>query len=260
MTHTPRKRFGQNFLQDPQAIEHIVQAVHPRPGEHLLEIGPGQGAITRPLLQAAGALDVIELDRDLVGPLAARCGALGHLKIFNEDVMNVDFARFATTRTLRVVGNLPYNISTPLLFHLLRFGHLIMDMHFLLQKEVVARMAAAPGATDYGRLSVMIQYHCLVEPLFDIGPGAFRPPPKVDSTFVRLTPHAQPPVDVGDYERFRALVKQAFAQRRKTLRNNLRELMDDATLRAAGLEPDQRPQTVSLEQFAALSRLLSPGD
>ncbi len=258
MTHAPRKRFGQNFLHDPGAIAHILNAVNPRPGEHLIEIGPGQGAITCPLLRAAGELDVIELDRDLIAPLNARCAPLGRLRILNEDVLRVDFGRFATERRLRVVGNLPYNISTPLLFHLIGFGALIEDMHFLLQKEVVARMAAPPDTPDYSRLSVMIQYHCRVEPLFDIGPDAFRPAPKVDSTFVRLTPYDRPPVAVGDYACFGALVKQAFAQRRKTLRNNLRGLLDEAELYAAGLDPGQRPQTVTLEQFAALANRLAP--
>lgn len=256
LTHHPRKRFGQNFLHDPGAIARILGAIGARPGQHLIEIGPGQGAITCPLLQAAGELDVIELDRDLIGPLAARCGRYGNLCILNEDVLRVDFARFGTRPGLRIVGNLPYNISTPLLFHLLEFGALIEDMHFLLQKEVVARMAAAPGTHDYARLSVMIQYHCAVEPLFDIGPGAFRPAPKVDSTFVRLVPHGRPPVEVGDYRHFESLVKQAFAQRRKTLRNNLRGLLDDAGIVAAGLDPGQRPQTIDLAGFAALARQL----
>jgi 16S rRNA (adenine1518-N6/adenine1519-N6)-dimethyltransferase len=253
LSHRPRKRFGQNFLHDPGVIARIVTAIGPRPGQHLIEIGPGQGAITCPLLETAGKLDVIELDRDLLEPLAARCGRLGDLRILNQDVLQVDFRQFESAEKLRIVGNLPYNISTPLLFHLLDYSDMIQDMHFLLQKEVVERMAAVPDSHDYGRLSVTIQLHCHVDPLFDIGPDAFRPAPKVDSTFVRLIPHDRPPVEVADQARFGALVKQAFAQRRKTLRNNLRGLLDEADIVAAGLDPGQRPQTVTLEQFAILA-------
>ncbi|HHO69611.1 MAG TPA: 16S rRNA (adenine(1518)-N(6)/adenine(1519)-N(6))-dimethyltransferase RsmA, partial [Gammaproteobacteria bacterium] len=194
MTHRARKRFGQNFLHDPAVIQRIVAAVAPAPGQHLVEIGPGQGAITRPLLAACGELDVVELDRDLIEPLARRLADVGTLRIHNADALRFDFCGLAGDAGLRVVGNLPYNISTPLLFHLLAQAGCIEDMHFMLQKEVVARMAAAPGGGDYGRLSVMIQYHCEVTPLFGIGPGAFRPAPKVESAFVRLVPHPRPPV------------------------------------------------------------------
>jgi 16S rRNA (adenine1518-N6/adenine1519-N6)-dimethyltransferase len=256
MNHQPRKRFGQNFLHDPQVIQRIIASIAPRPGQALIEIGPGQGAITLPLLQAAGQLTVVELDRDLVGPLAERCRDLGALQILNRDALKVDFCTLAPTEPpapLRVVGNLPYNISTPILFHLLQQARCIRDMHFMLQKEVVERMAAAPGTAAYGRLSVMIQYRCQVVPLFHIGPGAFRPAPRVDSAFVRLLPLAQPAVLVRDEARFAELVQRAFAQRRKTLRNALKGLLDEAGFAAAGVEPGARGETLSLQQFAALS-------
>jgi len=253
LNHRARKRFGQNFLHDPAVIQRIVAAVAPAPGQHLVEIGPGQGAITRPLLAACGELDVVELDRDLVGPLAERLADVGTLHIHNTDALRFDFCRLAGDARLRVVGNLPYNISTPLLFHLLGQSGCIEDMHFMLQKEVVARMAAAPGSGDYGRLSVMIQYHCEVIPLFGIGPGAFRPAPKVESAFVRLIPHPRPPVEVKDRATLEHVVRKAFSQRRKTLRNTLRGLLDEDAIRAAGVDPAARAGTLDLQQFAALA-------
>ena len=251
--HRARKRFGQNFLHDPAIISRIVQAVNPRPDDQLVEIGPGHGAITLPLLQAAGRLDVVELDRDLVGPLADRCRDAGELKIHNADALSFDFCSLVTDTPLRIVGNLPYNISTPLLFHLLDQHRCIRDMHFMLQKEVVERMAASPGSGAWGRLSVMLQYRCHVMPLFGIGPGAFSPPPKVESAFVRLLPHAQPPVAVTDEAVFRNVVRQAFGQRRKTLRNTLRGLLDTDEISAAGIDPGVRAETLDLAGFAALA-------
>ncbi len=256
MSHQPRKRFGQNFLHDPQIIHRIVASVAPHPGQSLIEIGPGQGAITRPLLAAAAKLTVVELDRDLVEPLAQLCADSGELTIVNRDALKVDFCALAPA-PLRIVGNLPYNISTPILFHLLGQARCIQDMHFMLQKEVVDRMAAAPGSRAYGRLSVMIQYRCQVERLFAIGPGAFRPPPKVDSAFVRLLPLAQPAVAVDDEACFADVVQRAFAQRRKTLRNCLRGLLEDSGFQAAGVDPGARGETLALEQFAALSNHIS---
>ncbi|MEW8584381.1 MAG: 16S rRNA (adenine(1518)-N(6)/adenine(1519)-N(6))-dimethyltransferase RsmA, partial [Candidatus Thiodiazotropha sp.] len=189
MNHHPRKRFGQNFLHDPGTIQRIVQAISPQPDDNLVEIGPGQGAITTELLPLVKRMHAIELDRDLVGPLALRCAALGELQIHNIDALKFDYSSLAeAAHSLRVVGNLPYNISTPLLFHLLDQSDQILDMHFMLQKEVVERMAAIPGNKSYGRLTVMLQARAEVTPLFTIGPGAFRPPPKVDSAFVRLLP------------------------------------------------------------------------
>jgi 16S rRNA (adenine1518-N6/adenine1519-N6)-dimethyltransferase len=257
VSHRARKRFGQNFLHDPAVIQRIVRSISPQPGQQLVEIGPGQGAITLPLLKACGHLEVIELDRDLIEPLANKAAALGELVIHQGDALKFDFAALAQGQKLRIVGNLPYNISTPLLFHLLAQSGYIQDMHFMLQKEVVERMAADPGSSDYGRLSVMIQYRCRVEPLFRIGPGAFRPEPKVDSAFVRLTPWPQAPVSVNDYECLSKVVRQAFAQRRKTLRNTLKGLLTEADIRASHTDPSARPETITLQQYAALANRLA---
>ncbi len=253
MSHQPRKRFGQHFLHDPGVIGRIVAAIHPLPDETLVEIGPGQGAITLPLLEAAGKLTVVELDRDLIQPLQNRCRSAGELTVYNRDALRFDFCELAAAGPLRVLGNLPYNISTPLLFHLLDQQRCIADMHFMLQKEVVERMAAGPGSGQYGRLSVMLQYRCQVDMLFSIGPGAFSPPPKVDSAFVRLQPYPAPPVTVEDEQVFATLVRQAFAQRRKTLRNTLRELLDAGEISAAGVDPSARAETLTLNEFAALA-------
>jgi 16S rRNA (adenine1518-N6/adenine1519-N6)-dimethyltransferase len=258
LNHRPRKRFGQNFLHDPGIIQRIVQAIAPRPGDNLVEIGPGQGAITTELLSLVGRMHAIELDRDLVGPLAQRCAPLGELTIHSTDALKFDFATLADPgHPLRVVGNLPYNISTPLLFHLLDQATEIKDMHFMLQKEVVERMAAAPGSKSYGRLSVMLQARARVSSLFHIGPGAFNPPPKVDSAFVRLQPWETPPYRIDDWEVFGRVVAQAFSQRRKTLRNSLRQLLDEGTIIAAGLEPGCRPEQLSVDDFATLSNLVA---
>lgn len=255
LIHKARKRFGQNFLHDQMVIQRIVSSVAPLPGQHLVEIGPGLGAITRPLLLAAGSLDVVELDRDLAPRIEADLGELGDIRVYQADALKFDFSSLAADGTpLRVVGNLPYNISTPLIFRLLDQADIIEDMHFMLQKEVVDRLAAAPDTADYGRLSVMVQYRCAVTPLFGIGPGAFNPPPKVHSAFVRLRPYATPPFDVGDTQGFARLVSSAFAHRRKTLRNNLKGLLDAEAIVQAGIDPGARAETLSLEQFATLSR------
>ena len=252
--HRAKKRFGQNFLHDPNIIRKIVQSIHPKAEDHLVEIGPGQGAITKELLKSCGQLDAVELDRDLIHPLAEMCADLGQLQIFNADALKFDFCQLQTDeRPLRLVGNLPYNISTPILFHLLEQAKCIQDMHFMLQKEVVDRMAAPPGSKTYGRLSVMLQAWCDVEPLFDIGPGAFKPAPKVDSAFVRLIPYQTPPFPVSDPALFSQIVSQAFNQRRKTLRNSLKELISDDIFLAADIDPSLRAERITLEQFARLA-------
>jgi 16S rRNA (adenine1518-N6/adenine1519-N6)-dimethyltransferase len=254
--HRARKRFGQNFLHDPGIIQRIVDAITPQPGDNLVEIGPGQGAITTQLLPLLGSMQAIELDRDLLEPLAKLCGPLGELKIHSADALKFDFSSLAEPdRPLRVVGNLPYNISTPLLFHLLDQSASIKDMHFMLQKEVVDRMAAEPGSKSYGRLSVMLQARTVVTPLFNIGPGAFNPPPKVDSAFVRLHPYDSSPYDIANWEDFSLVVSQAFSQRRKTLRNSLKQVVNEETIIAAGLTPSIRPEQLSIEDFANLSNL-----
>ncbi len=259
--HRPRKRFGQNFLHDRATIDRIIQVIAPRPGQALVEIGPGQGALTYPLLRAAHAMAAVEMDRDLVAALRDRAAEFGALDLYQGDALEFDFAGLAeqAKQPLRIVGNLPYNISTPLLFHL--FGALsqIRDMHFMLQREVVDRMAAAAGSAAYGRLSVMTQYHCAVERLLVIPPGAFFPPPKVQSAFVRLTPHAEPPVAVHDPLSLPRVVAQAFSQRRKTLRNSLKPLLSEQAILEAEVDPSLRPERLDLDAFARLANRLSRG-
>ncbi len=284
----PRKRFGQHFLHDPGILRRIVEAIAPQPGDRLVEIGPGEGALTLPLLRACGRLTAIELDRDLVESLAQRARGVGELEIIGADVLTVDFGALAAVpprvgpsgpatasgapallrvgpsgpslasgalALLRVVGNLPYNISTPILFHCLAHAAAIRDMHFMLQKEVVERMGAAPGSKAYGRLSVMLQLRCTVEPLFRVPPGAFRPPPKVDSAVVRLTPlpaAALPEVDPAAIDR---IVRAAFGQRRKTLANALRGVATAAQIEAAGIDPRARAEQLAPAAFVALARM-----
>ncbi|MEW8203797.1 MAG: 16S rRNA (adenine(1518)-N(6)/adenine(1519)-N(6))-dimethyltransferase RsmA [Candidatus Thiodiazotropha endolucinida] len=257
-THRARKRFGQNFLHDPGIIQRIVQAIDPQPDDNLIEIGPGQGAITTELLPLIGRMHAVELDRDLVTPLAEHCASLGKLQIHNTDALKFDFAQLAEAeRPLRVVGNLPYNISTPLLFHLLDQADQIRDMHFMLQKEVVDRMAAKPGSKTYGRLTVMLQARAEVTSLFNIGPGAFNPPPKVESAFVRLLPLKPPPYQIDDWDHFSRLVNQAFSQRRKTLRNSLGKLLTAETITAAGIDPGNRAEQLSVAEFVNLANQAS---
>lgn len=254
MQHRPRKRFGQHFLHDQRVIGKILAAIAPRPGERLVEIGPGLGAITLPLLERCGELTAVELDRDVIPELQAAAAHKGALTIIQADALKTDISALASAGgKLRLVGNLPYNISTPLLFHFLEHAACIADMHFMLQKEVVERMAAKPGGKEYGRLTVMLAARCKVEPLFNIGSGAFRPPPKVESSFVRLTPHAVPPFPIQDPERFAAVVTRAFSHRRKTLKNALSGLVDETAIRGAGVDPQARPETLSPEQYARLA-------
>lgn len=254
MQHRPRKRFGQHFLHDRNIIAKILLAVAPRSDDALVEIGPGLGALTLPLLEHCGRLTAVELDRDVIPKLEANAAGKGQLRVLQGDALKTDFRALApAVRKIRLVGNLPYNISTPLLFHLLAQAEAIADMHFMLQKEVVRRMAAKPGGKDYGRLTVMLAAACQVEPLFTIGTGAFTPPPRVESAFVRLTPYSSPPFVIADTARFAHLVTQAFSHRRKTLRNALRGLADEAAIRAAGLDPGGRPETLSAGDYARLA-------
>ena len=257
--HRARKRFGQHFLHDPRVIARIVAAIDPRPGERLVEIGPGLGALTLPLLDRIGRLEVVELDRDVIPRLAERAAGRGELVIHEADALDFDFGALrGAGPKLRVCGNLPYNISTPLLFHLLESHAAIADMHFMLQREVVARMAAVPSTKAYGRLTVMLAVHCRVERLFDVGPGAFRPPPRVDSAIVRLVPHASPPFPVADPLRFAAVVAAAFGQRRKTLRNALAGVVDPDGFAAAGVDPGRRAETLEPREFAQLAATPAP--
>ncbi|MDI5935514.1 16S rRNA (adenine(1518)-N(6)/adenine(1519)-N(6))-dimethyltransferase RsmA [Halomonas kalidii] len=257
--HRARKRFGQNFLRDPGIISHIVRAIGPRAGERLVEIGPGQGALTEPLLDAAGGhLEVIELDRDLIPGLRVQFFNHAGFVIHEGDALKFDFrALRGEGEPLRVVGNLPYNISTPLIMHLLEAGDAVADMHFMLQKEVVDRLAAEPGGADWGRLSVMAQYHCRVDSLFVVPPEAFVPRPKVDSAIVRLTPHAERPHRAHDEAQLFTLVREAFGQRRKTLRNNLKGRIEAADLETLGIDPGRRPQTLTVAEFVRIANHLA---
>lgn len=256
--HVARKRFGQHFLHDPGIIARIVAAIAPQPDDSMVEIGPGLGAITLPLLGHLRRLDAVEIDRDTIRHLQSLTSdpssGRGLLHIHEADALEFDFATLRRSgEQLRIVGNLPYNISTPLLFRLIEQREHIRDMHFMLQKEVVDRMGAGAGDEAYGRLSVMLAPWLRVEPLFDIGAGAFRPPPRVVSTFVRLTPHVIPPFGLRDVTRFAAIVAAAFSQRRKTLRNSLKALLSEEQIRAAGLDPGARAEVIPPAGFAALA-------
>ena len=255
--HAPKKFFGQHFLHDDGVIARIVRAVDPQPGERLVEIGPGRGAITLPLLQQHGELTVIELDRDLLAHLRMIGKSAGKLEIIHANVLDVDFAALAAADRLRLVGNLPYNISTPILFHVLAHAAAIEDMHFMLQKEVVDRMAATPGGKVYGRLSVMLQACCEVTPLFEVPPSAFRPPPQVDSAVVRLRPRAPQTLAIANRGLFERVVRDAFGQRRKTLRNALSGLCAAADIEAAGLRPQARAEELAVTDFIALANHLA---
>jgi len=256
-TEPAKKHLGQHFLHERGIIEKIVLAVNPQPSDRLVEIGPGQGAITFPLLDRHHALTVIEFDRDLIAPLTAAAHAHGELTVIHRDVLEVDFTTLAAEGDgqIRLVGNLPYNLSSPILFHALDHAAAIRDMHFMLQKEVVDRMAAAPGSKVYGRLSVMLQAYCAVTPLFKVPPGAFRPPPRVDSAVVRLVPRAPENIGVADPRRFAQVVRAAFGQRRKTLRNALNGVADSALIEAAGLRPDARAEQIDVAGFVRLANI-----
>ncbi|WP_129774979.1 16S rRNA (adenine(1518)-N(6)/adenine(1519)-N(6))-dimethyltransferase RsmA [Peristeroidobacter soli] len=254
--HQARKRFGQHFLHDPGVIGRIVAAIAPQPQDRMVEIGPGLGALTVPLLARLNELHAVEIDRDAIRHLQEITGNDPRLHIHSADVLEFSFAHIYEGERLRLVGNLPYNISTPLLFHLIAQRERILDMHFMLQKEVVDRMAAAPGSEHYGRLTVMLAPWVRVEPLFDIGPGAFKPPPRVVSTVVRLTPHEQP-LAIGDPRHYSTVVGAAFSQRRKTLRNSLKSFLDAEDIVAAGIDPGLRAEVLSPAQFVALSSRLA---
>lgn len=253
-SHRPRKRFGQHFLCDQRVIERIVRAIDPQPGQRLVEIGPGEGVLTRPILAAAGSLNVVELDRDLASSLADRLGQPAGLTIHQADALKFDFASLAGTGPIRVIGNLPYNISTPLIFHLLEQAEVISDMLFMLQKEVVDRLVANAGDSAYGRLSVMASHYCDMDWLFDVPPESFNPPPKVDSAIIRMVPKTLAAADQALLPALEQVVRTSFGQRRKTLRKSLKGLIDEAGFETAGIEPMARPETLSLEQFRALAR------
>ncbi|HPR05486.1 MAG TPA: 16S rRNA (adenine(1518)-N(6)/adenine(1519)-N(6))-dimethyltransferase RsmA [Denitromonas sp.] len=250
MIHQARKRFGQNFLSDPNIIRKIVDTIAPQPGQRMVEIGPGLAAMTDPLLARLGKMDVVEIDRDLIALLKERYSS-EQLTIHEGDALKFDFSTLGPD--LRIVGNLPYNISTPILFHLADFADQVRDMTFMLQKEVVMRMVADPGTSEFGRLSVMLQYRFRMGRVFDVPPGAFRPAPKVMSSIVRLVPRPTESLEAKDDALLRKIVTAAFGQRRKTLRNTLRDYIDEAGLTALGIDPGQRAERLSVANYVAIT-------
>ncbi len=258
-SHQAKKRFGQNFLHDMGIIDRIVSSMQLKVEDNILEIGPGLGAITKQILAITNSVDVIELDRDIIPKLKFNCDGLGDLRILQADALKVDYSQFAQNSLLRVVGNLPYNISTPLLFHLFTYLDKIQDMHFMLQKEVVLRMAASPGTKTYGRLSVMTQSVCDVQMLFLVPPESFTPIPKVESAIVRLKPREKA-LQIEDRKLFALIVMEAFNQRRKTLRNVWKKRIDAEVLESLGINPTLRPEMVSLQEFVLVTNYLSKAE
>lgn len=250
--HRARKRFGQNFLHDPSVIQRIVDVINPQQNDHLIEIGPGKGALTNLILERAGKLDVIEIDRDLIDVLKTSFDTNEHLKIHEADALTFDLSQFGN-QNLRIVGNLPYNISTPLLFHLLTYKEYIKDMIFMLQKEVVNRICAESGNKQYGRLTIMLQCYCDVESLFTIKPGAFNPSPKVDSAIVKLTPLSKPRYALTDHESFKIIVREAFSQRRKTIRNALKKFISEPEIVKLDIAPETRAENLQISDFVKLA-------
>lgn len=251
LLHQARKRFGQNFLHDQQVIARIVKTIQPKPDDNLLEIGPGMGALTEHLLNACPRLKVVELDRDLVPGLRTQFFNFPDFEVIQADALKVDYAVFGNN--LRIVGNLPYNISTPLIFHLLESREHVRDMTFMLQKEVVDRLAAKPGSSDYGRLSIMAQYFAKVESMFLVGPGAFRPAPKVWSAIVSIRPYAELPIPAKNEQHLSSIVRQAFSQRRKTLRNVLKAMISGEQMLSLGIDPGLRPENLSVADYVKLA-------
>ncbi len=258
MGHTARKRFGQNFLHDPAVIERIVKAIAPKPTDHLVEIGPGLGAITEPVTELAGKLTVVELDRDLAQRLAEHPTLADKLTIYQTDAMKFDFRQLVPANgKLKVFGNLPYNISTPLLFHLFEFADDIENMHFMLQKEVVERMTAAHGSKTYGRLTVMTQFFCHAMPVVEVGPGAFKPAPKVDSAVVRLIPKTAAERQDVPVAVLNRVCLEAFNQRRKTLRNCFSNFATAEQIAELGIDPSLRPEQLPVSEFIRVAKWLA---
>ena len=255
MHHSPRKRFGQNFLVDQQIIAQIIAEIYPQKGDRIIEIGPGLGALTRPLLQAIDHLDVVEIDRDIVNRLEKEFTP-EKLTIHATDALKFDFSTLLGDK-LRIVGNLPYNISTPLLFHLSQFPEHILDMHFMLQKEVVERMVGMPATSEYGRLSVMLQYRFDMEYVFSVPAESFRPIPKVESAIVRMIPRHPSALKAKDEILFSQIVAAAFSQRRKTLRNTLHYYLEADDFNALGIDPGLRAENLAVEEFVAIANFLA---
>ncbi|MCG7544572.1 Ribosomal RNA small subunit methyltransferase A [Pseudoalteromonas sp. THAF3] len=255
--HYARKRFGQNFLHDETVIDKIVTAIDPRPGDNLVEIGPGLGAITEPVCELTDHLNVVELDKDLAERLIHHPFMAPKLTVHQGDAMKFDFSSLLRNDAkLKIFGNLPYNVSTPLLFHLFNFVDEVEHMHFMLQKEVVNRMVAGPGSKAFGRLSVMTQYYCHAIPVIEVPPNCFKPAPKVDSAVVRLVPKDKAQRSAKDTKLLNTVCLEAFNQRRKTLRNSLSNLLDESQLKGLGIDPSLRAESLSLQQFIEIANWL----
>lgn len=252
MSYYHKKRFGQHFLRDTRIINRIISIIQPKPSQHLIEIGPGLGALTTQLLPLVRKMHAIEIDRDIIPKLQVMTQPLGELIIHNQDVLSFDFSTLKLDH-LRIVGNLPYNISTPLLFHLFKYRSLIQDMHFMLQQEVAKRITAKVGEPDYGRLSILSQYYCERKLLFTVPPEAFFPKPKVHSAFIQLIPHKKPPLVANNVETLSTIVKYAFMKRRKTLRNALKGIVSIEKLEALSIDLNARPQDISLEDYIKIA-------
>ena len=256
--HTARKRFGQNFLQDQNVIAGIVKAINPSADDNIVEIGPGLAALTTPVSEKVNKLHVIELDRDLAQRLRENPFLATKLEIHETDALKFDFSTLGSKENpIRIFGNLPYNISTPIMIHLFSQANVIKDMHFMLQKEVVNRLAAAPDSKDYGRLSVITQYYCRVIPIMEVKPHAFRPAPKVTSAVVRLVPYTQKPYEVKNIRKLEQVIALAFNQRRKTIHNSLRGFITDEELTATGIDPQTRAENISIRQYCMLADILN---
>lgn len=254
IAHKARKRFGQNFLHDQNIIQRIINSIAVSNTQHVVEIGPGKGALTEHLVKLCGQLDVIELDRDLIPVLQSQFGSYNNFTLHNADALQFDFSVFNLPAKFRLVGNLPYNISTPLIFHLLNHIQYIDDMHFMLQKEVVQRLTAQPGTKIYGRLSIIVQYLCHTEQLFIVPPGAFTPAPKIDSAIIQLTPKLQAGgLEGATLDDLSFIAKSSFSQRRKTLRNNLKNILSDEQIKQCGIDPARRAETLSNDEFVNLT-------
>jgi len=255
MQHRPRKRFGQNFLTDSSVIQSIIHSINPQPSDQIVEIGPGLGALTQPLLKTLDTLTVIEIDRDLVQHLnTLKLPSTQTLHVIQADALSIDYSTFS--KAIRLVGNLPYNISTPLMMHLLDYKHAITDMHFMLQKEVVERIAAVPGSKSYGRLSIILQYHCDVEYLFTVPPESFFPAPKVDSAILRLTPRKRSPYTQVCTKTLQYVVAMAFRMRRKTLANNLKPLLNAQEIFTLDIDPGKRPEQITIHEYIRIALLI----
>lgn len=255
MHHRPEKRFGQNFLHNQHVVASILHEFHPQSNDNVVEIGPGLGALTKPLMECLNALTAIEIDRDLYSHLATLPLAAKKLRLIHADALTVDFSLFG--EKLRIIGNLPYNISTPLLLHVLKYSTQIDDMCFMLQKEVVERLVAKPGSKAYGRLSVIVQYQCEVEQLFVVPATAFRPQPKVESAVVRLVPYQNAPYPQVNLPKFEHLIASAFSMRRKTLANNLKSLLTASDLIELGIDPRLRPEQISIFDYVQIAKFLT---